>query len=141
LTTTEHAFLLLSEVLDSAHEEPAITAFERLLRERGLPRAIRSDDGVPFASPNAPFNLAKLSTSPPCWRAEPWNQEIDDNLTDIERARNVGVTSKPATATVCPAAASPPHQAWLRRDRRGRLRRRVWQGLAQALTRSLAKSR
>ena len=40
---------------------PAITAFERLFRERGLPLAIRSDNGVPFASPNALFNLSKLS--------------------------------------------------------------------------------
>ncbi|MGH6840257.1 MAG: hypothetical protein ACREDT_16005, partial [Methylocella sp.] len=29
--------------------------------ERGLPQAIRSDNGVPFASPNALFNLSKLS--------------------------------------------------------------------------------
>ena len=36
-------------------------AFERLFRERGLPLAIRSDNGVPFASPNALFNLSKLS--------------------------------------------------------------------------------
>lgn len=39
----------------------AITAFERLFRERGLPHAIRSDNGVPFASPNALFNLSRLS--------------------------------------------------------------------------------
>jgi hypothetical protein len=39
----------------------ASTAFERLFKERGLPQAIRSDNGVPFASPNALFNLSKLS--------------------------------------------------------------------------------
>jgi transposase InsO family protein len=63
LTVTDHAarFLLLCEALDSTREDPAITAFERLFRERGLPRAIRSDNGVPFASPNALFNLSKLS--------------------------------------------------------------------------------
>jgi hypothetical protein len=38
-----------------------MTAFERLFHERGLPLAIRSDNGVPFASPNALFNLSKLS--------------------------------------------------------------------------------
>src|SRR5213594_5248349 len=32
-----------------------------MFRERGLPAAIRSDNGVPFASPNALFNLSKLS--------------------------------------------------------------------------------
>src|SRR5205807_2642411 len=30
-------------------------------QERGLPQAIRSDNGVPFASPSALFNLSKLS--------------------------------------------------------------------------------
>ena len=42
-------------------EKPAFTAFERLFKERGLPRAIRSDNGVPFASPHGLFNLSKLS--------------------------------------------------------------------------------
>lgn len=63
LTVTDHAsrFLLLCEALDSTREEPAIAAFHRLFTERGLPAAIRSDNGVPFASPNALFNLSKLS--------------------------------------------------------------------------------
>jgi transposase InsO family protein len=63
LTVTDQAsrFLLLCEALESTREELAFTAFERLFRERGLPAAIRSDNGVPFASPNALFNLSKLS--------------------------------------------------------------------------------
>ena len=63
LTVTDHAsrFLLLCEALDSTREDLAITAFEQLFRERGLPQAIRSDNGVPFASPNALFNLSKLA--------------------------------------------------------------------------------
>ena len=63
LTVTDHAsrFLLLCEALDSTREDLASSAFERLFRERGLPLAIRSDNGVPFASPNALFNLSKLS--------------------------------------------------------------------------------
>jgi transposase InsO family protein len=63
LTVTDHAsrFLLLCEALESTGETSAIAAFERLFRERGLPSAIRSDNGVPFASPNALFNLSKLS--------------------------------------------------------------------------------
>nr|WP_235983847.1 integrase core domain-containing protein [Bradyrhizobium australiense] len=51
--------LLLCESLGSTREGPAIAAFERLFHQRGLPLAIRSDNGVPFASPNA--NLSKLS--------------------------------------------------------------------------------
>ena len=63
LTVTDHAsrFLLLCEALESTREDLACTAFERLFAERGLPAAIRSDNGVPFASPNALFNLSKLS--------------------------------------------------------------------------------
>lgn len=63
LTVTDHAsrFLLLCEALESTREGPAIAAFGRLFRERGLPGAIRSDNGVPFASPNGLFGLSKLS--------------------------------------------------------------------------------
>jgi transposase InsO family protein len=63
LTVTDHAsrYLLLCEALESTREDLALTAFERLFQERGLPGAIRSDNGVPFASPNALFNLSKLS--------------------------------------------------------------------------------
>ncbi len=63
LTVTDHAsrYLFLCEAMESNKEQPAFTAFERLFQERGLPLAIRSDNGVPFASPNALFNLSKLS--------------------------------------------------------------------------------
>lgn len=63
LTVTDHAsrYLLLCEAMESNAEKLASTAFERLFKERGLPRAIRSDNGVPFASPNGLFNLSKLS--------------------------------------------------------------------------------
>jgi transposase InsO family protein len=63
LTVTDHAsrFVLLCEAMQTTREELALTAFERLFAERGLPFAIRSDNGVPFASPNGLFNLSKLS--------------------------------------------------------------------------------
>ncbi len=63
LTVTDHAsrYLLLCEALESVREELAITAFEQLFKERGLPAAIRSDNGVPFASPNGLYNLSRLS--------------------------------------------------------------------------------
>jgi transposase InsO family protein len=63
LTVTDHAsrFLLLCEALESTREDLAVTAFEQLFQERGLPQAIRSDNGVPFASPNGLFNLSRLA--------------------------------------------------------------------------------
>jgi hypothetical protein len=63
LTVTDHAsrYLLMCEALESVREESAFTAFESVFRERGMPHAIRSDNGVPFASPNALFQLSRLS--------------------------------------------------------------------------------
>jgi transposase InsO family protein len=63
LTVTDHAsrYVLLCEAMESVREQPAMTAFESLFKERGLPQAIRSDNGIPFASPNGLFNLSKLS--------------------------------------------------------------------------------
>jgi transposase InsO family protein len=63
LTVSDHAsrYLLMCEALESTREDTAFEAFEQLFRERGLPAAIRSDNGVPFASPNALFNLSKLA--------------------------------------------------------------------------------
>lgn len=63
LTVTDHAsrYLLLCEALESTRGEQTFGAFERLFKERGLPQAIRSDNGVPFASPNSLFQLSRLS--------------------------------------------------------------------------------
>jgi hypothetical protein len=52
-------YLLLCEAIESTQEEPALLVFERLFRERGLRCAIRTDNSVPFASPNGLFNLFK----------------------------------------------------------------------------------
>ena len=63
LTVSDQAsrYLLLCEALDSTKEVPVIEAFQQLFRERGLPVAIRSDNGLPFASPNGLYNLSRLS--------------------------------------------------------------------------------
>jgi transposase InsO family protein len=63
LTVTDQVsrFILTCEALESTRELPVIEAFLRLFRERGLPAAIRSDNGLPFASPNGLYNLSRLS--------------------------------------------------------------------------------
>ena len=63
LTVTDQASrrILACEALESTKEQPVIEAFLRLFRDRGLPDAIRSDNGLPFASPNGLYNLSKLS--------------------------------------------------------------------------------
>jgi putative transposase len=47
--------------LATTKEVYAFTAFERAFKEFGLPKAIRTDNGVPFASPHALFGLSKLA--------------------------------------------------------------------------------
>jgi putative transposase len=54
-------YLLACEGLESTKEPYALTTFERVFKEYGLPDAIRTDNGVPFSSPNALFGLSKLS--------------------------------------------------------------------------------
>ena len=63
LTVTDQAsrFILACEALETTREAGAITVFQRLFEDRGLPDAIRSDNGLPFASPNGLYNLSKLS--------------------------------------------------------------------------------
>ena len=63
LTASDHAsrLILVCEALESTKQVPAIAVFQRLFDERGLPDAIRSDNGLPFASPNGLYNLSRLS--------------------------------------------------------------------------------
>jgi putative transposase len=42
-------------------EAYAFPIFEAVFKEFGLPKAIRTDNGVPFASPHALYGLSKLS--------------------------------------------------------------------------------
>jgi len=52
LTITDFAsrYLLTCEALSTTQEKFAFTVFERTFKEFGLPRVIRTDNGVPFAS-------------------------------------------------------------------------------------------
>lgn len=63
LTITDYCsrYLLACESLESTQEGFAITIFERVFKEFGLPAAIRTDNGVPFSSPTALFGMSRLS--------------------------------------------------------------------------------
>ena len=54
-------YLLACEGLESVRSEFAFSVFERVFKDFGLPAAIRTDNGAPFASGNALFGLSKLS--------------------------------------------------------------------------------
>ena len=55
--TTSPAAICCGATRSSQKESLAFTVFERVFKELGLPRAIRSDKGVPFAIPHALFGL------------------------------------------------------------------------------------
>ena len=63
LTITDFAsrYLIACEALSTTKEAYAFRVFESAFREFGLPHAIRTDNGVPFASPNALYGLSRLS--------------------------------------------------------------------------------
>ena len=63
LTISDFAsrYLITCEALSTTQETYAFSVFERAFREFGLPKAIRTDNGVPFASPHALFGLSKLA--------------------------------------------------------------------------------
>jgi len=63
LTITDYRsrYLLACEGLESTKTDFAFSVFERTFKDFGLPKAIRTDNGIPFASPNALFGLSKLS--------------------------------------------------------------------------------
>jgi putative transposase len=63
LTISDFAtrFLIACEALSTTKERYAFTVFERAFQEFGLPEAIRTDNGVPFASAHALYGLSKLA--------------------------------------------------------------------------------
>lgn len=63
LTITDFTsrFLISCEALSSTEENPCYAVFEQAFKEYGLPEAIRSDNGVPFASGNSLWGMTKLS--------------------------------------------------------------------------------
>jgi putative transposase len=63
LTITDFAsrYLLACDALLSTQASFAFTVFDRAFKEFGLPLAIRTDNGVPFASATALYRLSRLA--------------------------------------------------------------------------------
>jgi transposase InsO family protein len=63
LTITDYRsrYLLACEALASVRSETAFSVFERAFKDFGLPDAIRTDNGAPFASAQALFGLSTLA--------------------------------------------------------------------------------
>jgi len=107
LTVTDQAsrMILMCEALESTKEQPVIEAFLRLFRERGLPAAIRSDNGLPFASPNGLYNLSKLSVwwlrlSIALERIKPGNPQQNGRHERMHRTLKAETTRPPGMNTL-----------------------------------------
>jgi putative transposase len=63
LTITDFAsrYLIACEALSTTREQYAFAVFERAFKDFGLPLAMRTDNGVPFASAHALYGLSKLA--------------------------------------------------------------------------------
>jgi len=63
LTITDYAsrYLFTVDALSTTKEVYAFSVFERAFKDFGLPTAIRTDNGIPFACGNALYGLSKLS--------------------------------------------------------------------------------
>jgi putative transposase len=81
-------YLITCEALLITKEAYAFTVFKSVFKEFGLPSAIRTDNGVPFASLNALFHLSKLSV---------WWLRLG---IDIERIKP-GARSRTGAMSVC----------------------------------------
>ena len=57
----ESRYLLACEALSSTKEQFAFSVFERVFKEFGMPKTIRTDNGIPFACANALYGLSRLS--------------------------------------------------------------------------------
>jgi putative transposase len=54
-------YLISCDALSTTRETYAFSVFERAFEDFGLPLAIRTDNGIPFACPNALYGLSKLA--------------------------------------------------------------------------------
>jgi putative transposase len=63
LTITDFAtrYLITCDALTTTKETYAFSVFERAFTDFGLPHAIRTNNGVPFASAHALYGLSKLA--------------------------------------------------------------------------------
>ena len=105
LTVTDFAcrYLLACEASSNMQGTFAFAVFERVFKEFGLPLAVRTDNGVPFAGPTALYRLSKLAV---WWlrlgirlgRIEPWHPQ--QNGHERMHLTLKKATTKPAGANV-----------------------------------------
>ena len=141
LTITDFAsrYLLACEALSTTKERYAFTVFERAFQEFGLPEAIRTDNGVPFASAHALYGLSKLGrlvaaprhrprahrarASRAKWPARAAASDAEDR-SDAARRRRTSCSSRRASIPSCTSSTTS-----------GRTRRSTWRRPPAAISR------
>lgn len=95
-------FVISCEALDSTEINPCFAVFEEAFQEYGLPAAIRSDNGTPFAGGNSAWNLTRLSV---WWirlgirleRIKPGNPQQNGRHERMHRTLKLEATKPPAS--------------------------------------------
>lgn len=93
-------FLFTCEALEGTSVDPCIPIFEEAFETYGLPAAIRSDNGPPFATGNSAWNLTRLSV---WWirlgikleRIEPGNPQQNGRHERMHRTLKLEATRPP----------------------------------------------
>ena len=101
VSDAQSRFLLNCDALSSTEENPCFQSFEAVFEEFGLPIAIRTDNGVPFACSNSLWNLSRLSI---WWirlgikleRIEPGNPQQNGRHERMHRTLKLEATKPPA---------------------------------------------
>lgn len=94
-------FVISCEALESTEINPCFAVFEEVFQEYGLPMAIRSDNGTPFAGGNSTWNLTRLSV---WWirlgirleRIKPGNPQQNGRHERMHRTLKLEATKPPA---------------------------------------------
>jgi putative transposase len=117
LTITDYRsrYLLACESLTSVRSELAFSVFEQAFKDFGLPDAIRTDNGTPFASGQALFGLSTLAV---WWlrlgikiqRIKPGNPQQNGRHERMHRTLKKEAT-QPGTAATCRSDRHPDRPA------------------------------
>ena len=99
VTDFESRYLLACEALSSTKEKYAFSVFERVFKEFGMPKTIRTDNGIPFACANALYGLSRLSV---------WWLRL--GIADRAHPSGPSARQRPATSA-CTARSRPRRQS------------------------------
>ncbi len=136
LTITDYRsrYLLACEALASVRSETAFSVFERAFKDFGLPDAIRTDNGAPFASGQALFGLSTLAV---WWlrlgiqiqRIKPGNPQQNGRHERMHRPSRRKPRSPPPSTSFSSKSASTDSSRFTTTS----VRTRAWRGVSRTI--------